>query len=316
MYNEELKKSFIRGYTQSLHTAEVARVIFDAIAPYENEWGTDFCTRSAAELQPVLDNILGLRSSSKWMTIIILREYVKWCMLKKYPGACDSIMHADTVGLDKIRAQMVASPLHLQKYFNEVFDMESEETIDNTYRCYLWMAYGGISEEGALAVKIEDVNLETLRVTGDGIDTPIYREALQAFKNAISLPSFLYKHPNYRKPVRRDRILGNTIMRGIKSNIQVLTIRSTLSKRLTDAAKSGRTKIKLSFYRIWLSGLFYRTYEMERAGFLVDFSEAAVMEMEGKTYALGGRETLRMKQNRKARDYMEDYQRWKLAFSI
>ena len=105
-------------------------------------------------------------------------------------------------------------------------------------------------------------------------------------------------------------------MRGIKANTQLLTLRSTLSKRLTEAFKNGKTQQQLSFYRIWLSGLFYRMYEMERAGIPADFSETAIQEMSGKTYSLEGRATLRQKQNRKAKDYMDDYQRWKLAFSI
>jgi hypothetical protein len=316
MYNEEMKRRFIGDYTKSLHTAEVARVIFDALEPYEEKWGADFCTMSASELQPALDNILGMRVSSKWMGIIMLREYSKWCMISKYHGACDSIMDVNTIGLDKIKKQMVSGPLHLQRYFNEVFDSESEETIDIIYRCYLWMAYGGVSEEDALSVKVDDVDLDTLKITFGETDAPIYREALTVFKSAISLTSFLHKHPNYRKPIRRDRVAGDTVMRGVKTNTRLLTIRSTLSKRLTEAAKTGKTELQLSFYRIWLSGLFYRMYEAERAGFPVDFSDVAVQEMEGKTYSLSGRDNLKLKQNRKARDYMDDYRRWKLAFSI
>ena len=57
-------------------------------------------------------------------------------------------------------------------------------------------------------------------------------------------------------------------------------------------------------------------YELERAGIPSDFSEVAIQDMEGKVYSLEGRATLRQKQNRKAREYMADYQRWKMAFSI
>ena len=65
-----------------------------------------------------------------------------------------------------------------------------------------------------------------------------------------------------------------------------------------------------------MSGLFYRVYEMERAGISPNFSEAALRVMDGKTYSLKGREKLEHKQNRIEKDYMEDYERWKLAFSI
>lgn len=316
MYNEEQKRKFIAGYTKSIHTSNVACNIFEALAAYEETYEKDMCTFTVDELQPVTNNVLGLRAASKWMGIIILREYVRWCIANKYPGACDSIMRVDLLGLDKVRVQMVSSPLHLQKYLDKVFDAEDEETIDNIYRCFFWMGYAGLSEEDTLHVGTSNVDMANMTINHNGQGHPIYREALPAFRNAIQLTQFYYKHPNYSKLVIRNRVAGTTLMRGIKANTQLITLRPTLSKRLTDAFENGRVQQKLSFHRIWLSGLFYRMYEMERAGIPVDFSATAIQEMSGKTYSLEGRATLRQKQNRKAKGYMDDYQRWKLAFSI
>lgn len=316
MYNEEQKVSFIKSYTGSLNTANVATTIFNALEKYEANWQADFCTKSKDELQPVIDEIVGLRTKSQWMTLIILKEYVKWCIAMKVPGACDGMLHVEAVGLDKIRHQMVSSPLHLQKYLDELFDPESEETIDNIYRCYFWMAYGGIDEEDTILITKEDINFEQMTITYKETNVPIYREAIPAFRNAVSLTSFLYKHPNYSKTIRRDRIGGNTIMRGIKAETKTFTMRTTLSKRNIKAVEEGLTDLRLSFYRVRMSGLFYRIYERERAGIPVDFSEAAMRAMAGKEYSIKGRIKLEHKQNRMERDYMEDYQRWKLAFSI
>jgi len=316
MYNEEQKTKFIRSYTSSINTANVASTVFNAFEEYEQQWQADLCTRSTEELQPVIDALVGLRSKSRWMTLSILKEYVKWCIAMKIPSACDGMLHIEVVGIDKIRQQMVASPLHLQMYLDQVFDKEEIETIDNIYRCYYWMAYGGIREEDTLLIKVEDIEFGQLIIRYRETSVPIYREALPAFKNAISLPSFLYNHPNYNRPIRRDRVSGDTIMRGIKATTKTMTIRSSLSKRSAEAIKAGKTDQQLSFYRVWLSGLFYRMYERERAGIPVDFSDAAVSYMEGKTYTLCGREKIEHRQNRIERDYMEDYQRWKLAFSI
>lgn len=316
MYNERQKVNFIKGYTGSLNTANVATTIFNALEKYEEQWQADFCTRSKEEIQPVIDEIAGLRTKSQCMTLIILKEYVKWCIAMKVPGACDGMLHVEAVGLDKIRHQMVSSPLHLQKYLDELFDPESEETIDNIYRCYFWMAYGGIDEEDTIRVKKDDVNFEQMTIAYKDTNIPIYREAIPAFRNAVSLTDFLYKHPNYTKTVRRDRISGDTIMRGIKADTKTFTIRVTISKRNIMAIEDGRTNLQLSFYRVRMSGLFFRTYERERAGIPVDFSDAAMRAMAGKEYSTKGRIKLEHKQNRIERDYMEDYQRWKLAFSI
>ena len=316
MYNEQQKVNFIKGYTGSLNTANVATTIFNALEKYEEQWQADFCTRSKEELQPVIDEIVGLRTKSQWMTLIILKEYVKWCIAMKVPGACDGMLQVEAVGLDKVRHQMVSSPLHLQKYLDELFDPESEETIDNIYRCYFWMAYGGIDEEDTILVKREDINFDQMTIAYKDTNIPIYREALPAFRNAVSLTDFLYKHPNYTKTVRRDRIGGDTIMRGIKAETKTFTMRVTISKRNIKAVEDGRTDLQLSFYRVRMSGLFFRAYERERAGIPVDFSEAAMRAMAGKEYSIKGRIKLEHKQNRMERDYMEDYQRWKLAFSI
>ena len=318
MYNEERKKKFIRDYTGSLNTANVAETIFNAIEKYETAWGADLCTKSTDALQPVIDEITGLRSRSKWMSLIILKEYVKWCLAMKVPDACDGMLHIETVGLNKVKKQMVANPLHLQNYLNAIFDSEYEETIDNVYRCYFWMAYMGIDEEDVSAITTEDVNLNNYSVHYRDNDIPMYRESIKAFENVTLLNSFLYKHPNYE--IRRNRVEGNTILRGIKTDADVMTLRRVVSLRRNEKDDNGLRSVKtdqqLSFYRVRMSGLFYRMSERERAGIPVDFSEAAVRLMEGKEYSLHGREKLIHRQNRIERDYMEDYQRWKLAFSI
>ncbi len=316
MYNEEQKNRFIRDYTGSLNTANVAVTLFNAFEKHELMWGADLCTKSAEELQPVVDEVVGLRSKSKWMTLTILKEYVKWCLAMKVADACDGMLHIEAVGLDKIKKQMVASPLHLQKFLDDVFDPEQEETIDNVYRCYFWMAYGGIDEDDTILITNDAVDFSQMAIQYKETSVPIYREAIPAFKNAVTLTSFLYKHPNYSKPIRRDRVLGDTIMRGVKATTKTFTMRTTLSKRNIKAVQDGLTDLQLSFYRVRMSGLFYRTYELERAGVPVTFSEAALRVMDGKTYALHGREKIEHRQNRIERDYLEDYQRWKLAFSI
>lgn len=178
------------------------------------------------------------------------------------------------------------------------------------------MAYGGIKEADTLLVKNEDVDLVRMIIRYKNTSVPIYREAVPAFKNVLELKEFSYKHPKYDKVIRRDRVPGDTIMRGIKANVKTMTIRSTLSHRSTDALNAHKTNLQLSFYRIWISGLFYRMYERERAGAKINFAQEAVRFMEGKEYKFAKKEQLQYRQNQIARDYMEDYRRWKLAFSI
>lgn len=317
MYNEELKTKFVRGYTNSISTAEVCQTIFNAFEQYEVEWDADLCTRSAEELQPVVDNLVGFRARSKWMRLIILKDYVKWCIGMKVPGACDGMLKIETVGLEKVKHQTVASPLHLQRYLDSICEPESEETTDNIYRCFYWLAYGGVAEEDILSIKCNDVDLNNMVVRYNDTEVPIYREALPAFKNCVKLTQFVYKHPNYDKLVYKDRADGDTLVRGIRSAPSIKSMRVELSRRSKAKMDEGKTDLKLSYFRVWISGLFYRMYERERAGIPVDFSAAAAQFMEGKTYKLDrGRNTPEAKKRQLTRDYLEDYERWKLAFAI
>ena len=77
---------------------------------------------------------------------------------------------------------------------------------------------------------------------------PLYRESLPAFHNAVELSGFLYKHPNYAKEIRRDRVPGDTIMRGVRATTKTMSIRSMLSHRSAAALQDGKTKQQLSFY--------------------------------------------------------------------
>lgn len=316
MYNAELKSRFVEDYTKSINTANVATTVFEAFEPYEVSWNADLCTKSKEELQPAIDEILALRARSQWMSLTILKEYVKWCIAMKVPNACDGMLGIETAGLSKVKRQMISSPLHLQRVLDEVFDKESEETIDVIYRCYYWMAFGGIKEDDTLLVKASDIDFANMEIAYKDTHIPLYREALPAFHKAAELNSFRYKNPNYSRTIIRDRVPGDTLMRGIRAVTKTVTLRSILSKKSAKAIEDGLTQQQLSFYRVWMSGLFYRMYDRERAGIPIDFSEAATNFVSDRTYALNGRIKLEHKQNRIERDYMEDYQRWKLAFSI
>lgn len=314
MYNEELKRRFIREYTHSIATANACESVFNVFEKSETEWGADLCTKSSEDLQPIINIIVGFRARSKWARLTILKDYVKWCTdVAKVPGACDGMLKICDAGLEKFRLQTVPNPLGMQRYLNSIFDAEIEETTDNIYRCYYWLAYGGIEERDILSVKISDVDLSNMVIHYKDTEIPIYREAIQAFKNCCNLTYFTFNHPHYTKTVRKPRVDGNTLVRGIRSLPTTKSMRVELSRKTR--AKASETDIRLSYYRAWISGVFYRTLEREIAGEKPNFDWVASQHMRGKSYKLDKcRNTLEAKKRQLAKDYMEDYQRWKLAF--
>lgn len=326
MYNTEIKTRFITEFSTSTARRHAATVMFNTLEPYEKKWGADFCTRSKEELQPVVSELVGFRTSSKKLRLTILKEYVRWCIKNQIDGACDELFSIEELGLEKLKRQMVANPQHLQRYLNCICDAESEETVGCIYRCFYWLAYGGMKEEDVLDVVESEVDLTDMVIRHNGSEYPIYREAIPAFKNCVNLREFRYKHANYAadKVVFKERASGDMLLRGISESKSIKAVRVEMSRR----AKNSKFKsledesdksldLKLSFYRVWLSGLFYRTYEAERAGMPADFLAAAEEFMEGKTYKLdSGRNLIGAKQRQLANDYLEDYNRWKEAYSI
>ncbi len=320
MYNEKRKAEFIDFYTGSLKTKKVAITTFNAMEKYEVEWGADMCTRSEEELQPAIDEIVGIRTRSKWMSLIIFKEYVKWCIAMRVPDACDGMLRITTVGLNKMRRQMVSGPVHLQKFMDNIFTPENDETVDNVYRCYLWMAFGGIEEEDTVQIKANEVDFGRMVIRHKDEEFPIYREAVPAFRNAVGLTSFLHRHTEPVYELRLDRVPGDTILRSMRSQVLASSIRIAILKQTNAVQKQGGTDQKLSYDRIRLSGLFYRAYERERLGETVDFRDEVERRMQkridaGKTYALNKRGNANALKNRKNSSYMEDYLRWKAAFA-
>lgn len=316
MFNSELKTKFVRKYTTSISMANVCETIFNQFEPYETAWNADLCTRTTDELQPVIDTIAGLRVRSKWSRIIMLKNYVKWCInVENVPGACDGMLQINSTGLDKVKKQTVASPLHLQIYLNKIFSPESDKTADNIYRCFCWLAYAGISEDDILLVKCSDVDLSNMVIHYNDSDFPVYREAIPAIKNCIELTQFIYNHPHYTKTVWKERASGDSLVRGLRSGMSKYSYRAEISSRAKEhEAQSG---MSLSYFRIWISGVFFRAYERETVGEKPSFISIAEQQMVGKTYKLdSGRNTLVAKRRQLARDYMVDYERWKLAYKI
>lgn len=312
MYNEELKSKFIRDYTMSIKTAQLCRLIFDSIAKYEQQWDADICTKSENELHPVIDSISGMRNKTTERHLLVLRDYAKWCIAMKVEDACDSILHIKTTGVEKIRQQTVASPQHLQDYLNNICDPESAETTDNIYRCYYWLAYIGLKEEDIFRVKCSDVDFLDMLVRCGEEDYPFYRESIQALRNCATLTKFVYKNPKFwpERIEYHDRAEGDTLVRGIRSTPTIRYFRVELSRRSKAKNDEGKTDLKLSYYRVWLSGVFYRIYEIERRGVSIDFNDI-IFEFLNKTEDLSD-----SRRRQIVKEYMEDYIRWKLAYSF
>lgn len=329
MYNAKLKIRFIQFYAGGLDsTADAAARLFDYLEKFEIEWGADVCTATAEQLKPVVSGIGTARNTYRWANITILQEYVKWCLAESVPGAREGALQLsrDETESIAIRKQMVASPLHLQMVLNKILEPESEETVDTIYRCYCWLIYGGMPSECLYRAKASDVDLSRMQVryrlsSSEGGDeterfAKIYPEGLISVRAAAELQHFLYKHPLY-KPSRRDRYPGDELLRGIKSPPNADTVERRLNRLNSQAIKDRKTDTRISYTRLRLSGIFYRTYEIERATGLIQFEDEASVSLLRNIGDSGmSKEDIKARQDRLFWNNIDDYTRWKRVFSV
>lgn len=310
MYNKDLKVQYIRQYTTSRRTAMMCESAFNAVEKFEAKAGKDICTFSEDELRPVLEEITTFRFSYSNPRIAILRQYNKWCVEIGVKGANDGIMRATFSATQKIKLNSVANPIGLQKYLDQVFDQESKETADNVCRCFLWLGFSGVSEDDALLLTKDDVSLEDMEVYIGGNSYPIYRESISSIRNCLTLNGFIYRSDGKNRPVVRDRVYGNTILRIYGESDNKRLLRNAISRKEQAAVRSGRTDARITFERALYSGYFYRVLSNEISGIKPDYymfyrEIARTIHMDN----MNDSNTKRV-----AKSLLKDYLSWKDAF--
>ena len=322
MYNQEVKERFIKEAIENKSRKTTARNLFMNAARYEKSMGKDICRFTTDELQPVVNDLFGMRTKSVGTNYSILKDYSKWCAeqgIEIEPNGIAELKFNDEYGLDKLRSQTVASPEHLQSYLDDLCDPVDKCTVDCVTRCYLWLAFSGVDEETVLSVTADNIDLVNMEIIIDDTRYPVYGEAVPAFENCVKSKVFMYKHPNYGAKVRH-RADSAWLLRGFSEARSLATLRSDTSRKCKRQRESSISKcgpLNITYFRVQLSGIFYRAYENEQAGVLPDFMDVAAKFMEGKTYKLDKSRNLPgAVQRRLAKEYMEDYIRWKKAYSL
>ena len=328
MYNAEQKEKFINEYTNKQSTQTACRRVFNAVEEDEIKWGADICTRTLDDIYPVLERISGMRVSSN-SRIRILKAYIQWCIDKGIPDTCDALIHVKnnetmTLGSDKMKYQTVRSPKHLQAYLDAICDPVDLETPDILIRCFYWMAYGGMFLEDIVQVKTSDViiNNESKHIIKfKGEIYPIYEEAFPAFDKCLILKEFRYIHPLYGEDriQTRNRQQSDILLRSVRTAKPTI---QTMKNKLTRVAKNNAnadasvSKISLSYYGAWLSGIFYRVFEAELAGAINvrELFDRLSKDFVNREYPNDDKKSKGHKVLVKRNTFIRDYKAWKETF--
>lgn len=304
MYNEVLKQKFIKENCTGRGGVLNARRVFNATEPYEEEADTDICAMSSDELKPIMDEVLGVFSNSRRYQIQILKKYANWCIESGVEGAGKGLFDVDIDGLEKIRSTMFSGPAHLQRCMDEILTPESMETTDVVSRSYFWMAFSGIREKDILAATKENIDFRAMCIRIGEKEYPIYREAVTSLHLVAELEDFLVIHPNY-DPIRKARVKSSQLLRMTKAEATYTNMVGRINRKIRAARRNGIEPHTIQWRTAFMSGLFYRAYEDERAGYPPRFTEFVVENYSFKNKI----EMIKYEEECKS-----DYERWKAAF--
>lgn len=311
MYNQELKERYIKEKAVSPSTKYGLLRLFENTEKYEVEHGDDLCTMGETELQPLVDEIAGLKSSTSRSRIKLLKEYVAWCISEGVSGACDSINNVKNSAVEAMRQRTVQNPYGLKVYLDSIFDPESDNTLDLVYRCYFWLAYAGLKQSDVENIRDSDVDLIDGVIRFNGNEYIIYPEARQAFKKCVTLTHFSFKGRYSSASIARARMDSDILLRGFKANPSIRTMRRTIISRVEDATNKGLINKQLSYQTVQMSGIFYRMYLRETAGLPVNFYRVAEEYFGDKPYFSNGQDVTVKRLKTHANTYLEDYENWK-----
>lgn len=308
MYNEDRKKEFLsvskRGYAYG-------ESIFNSTKSAEIEADKDVCEMTLEELQPIVNERFGLRARSNRNAILFLQSYVQWCEENGYDTSKDVyVLKISTE--EKIRKEMVGSPKHLESVLDQAFDKVSELTVDCLSRAFLWFAFSGLSEEEAINLRVQDINFKTMTIDVGGQSFEIYRESLSALQEVCNSTVFRYYNRNYAKELQgqyRKRHESDWVFRSIRSaHMSLSSVKTSIFRKLQES------NVEIHYSSVRLSGLFYRTYEMERIGIEPNF-DSYVMEQASKKDR-GMKPPMLASRFYDNRKYLIiDYQNWKNIFT-
>lgn len=324
--DRKLKFKYSYGSDETYDAIDKA---FNSISPYELEWGMDVCLQDdESEVQRLVDSLSQSRQKDN-TSLIILRDYCKWCMLEGYKNVSYNLIRLKPPAVERIKTLTVPNPQQLQIHLDSFLDPENKHTMHMVYRAYYWLAFSGVMEEYAMKICQANVDLENKLISYEDYVWPICEDGFNSIKfctesNTINVYRGRYTENGtvlFRTHDVDDKTGTEFILRGIESTTDRNNyyLDKNFSSKQGKAIREGKTSYKLSYSRVWNSGIYYRAYLKEVAGVKPDFTVAAKQTFsrtvrEVKRFKPGGATHERLSIIKKQIE--RDYIRWKLAHNL
>jgi len=314
MFNESQKSAFLKQYISRMYLVRTAIAAFEVFAPYENAWGADLCTKSAEELQAPFNEVFSSRTKGRYVSVMLLREYTRWCMEQGFNGACDGMLQVQIPGLEEVRYRYESDPADLHACLNLFLKDEAAEMSDLITRGFCWTCYSGIPVDGVLDLTTDCVDFSEMKIWFRGQSFPMYRESLLTFMQLVRLQDFRFFYMGHY--IRRKRTGGNMLFRGIRELKEPKQLVARLRQEVVAVNKEREVDRTIAPQWISDSGMFYRAYQDELRGIPATFTDWVTAESAGREYVLDQFESKEQRLKKIERWKYEKYIEWKLAFNL
>lgn len=304
VYNREEKEAFF----SEMNVPETLRRPFLSVGKYEMKNGKDVRAFSVKEMQDMFNTNFAYNNRQRKEMQMLIQEYVSWCKRnnKKVKNSIDLI---DIGRVNLIRHTMVSSPKHLDIIMNETLDSVEEKSFDCLIRCNFWLAFFGVSDYREVSkVKVSEIDFTKMVMAHNGKYYEMYKEAIPALRVCCFEDKILYRRTGKRHcESMRVRMDNDYLMRSFLTE-------STASRSLMNAYYNRSPECILSYYNVYLSGVFYRLYELERMGIKPDFNA----QILGSVNRKNNNDSYKKRQNTTramCQNLISKYKDWKKAFS-
>lgn len=308
MYNPGLKSRFIVDITESIKYRLAYETLFNATELYEESSGCDLCAMSKDDVTSVFGNVGGIQNNSRKKRLMMMRSYCNWCLTHGVNGATDNILSIkqDDDVEKQIRTNMVANPKQLQMYLNNIFRSPQEGTVDNIYRCVVWLSFMGVEKKNIPLIRVEDVDLINLVVKYGDQTYPIYRESISEFRSC-KLSNIVKQTSPKTGICSLSKVESNYLLRSAKyETINMASFSALYSKIISEFESRIDPPQKIAIRMAFLSGAYYRIYTDEVCGIPPDFSFLVDKH--------SGNKVLKKTAMEYERATKADYNRWKNVF--
>lgn len=311
MDNQNAKGSFLLTLLDGKDRDTVV-ALFKTIELYEEKWGSQIQTRSVEEVQDFIDAELSKNKLYPATKFYFLKKYLRWCATKDIKITEGLDVKVGLSWLSEYKNKLIKDALQLRIYLDTLFSPEEEVSTDVLLRAYCWLVYMGLSDDQIDDLRISNVDLGEMIIVVDGKVYDIYREAFRTLKLCVERDILKYNHSKYSTLIKR--IDGDRIVRGVKSERKVVTLKSDISTANKQALENGKTNLNLTPRSIKMSGIFDRQYEKERMGQPIDFSWLVASEYLEASKQVDCQK--RKASHRKEKNYQDEYYRWKIIFKL